>query len=77
MKLKLTWEKELKTFLGTLCLKQLVEKAILDAAGDDYDGCFTGRGAREYAILIDHINKLYSDVFGGKLFDKNNSPVMR
>lgn len=36
---------------------QLLEAALGDAGGDDYDGCFTAHGTAHYEALVEELNK--------------------
>lgn len=60
-KLKLKWELEFHERVLKMSNAELLEEVLCLAGGDDYDGCFTTRGAREYDILFMELNYRLED----------------
>lgn len=44
------WLERHEKYLETMSLHALVEEALSEAPGDDYDGCFSTYGAAEFAL---------------------------
>ena len=69
---KKTLEEQLemhREWLKGLTFADLVYTAIYEAAGDDYDGCFTELGGKEHDITLEFLDNalLSMEEFGGGL----------
>jgi hypothetical protein len=60
-KVKLKWEFAFLERIQKMSNHELMEETLCLAAGDDYDGCFTTQGAREYQLLKAELNHRLKD----------------
>jgi hypothetical protein len=59
----LKWQQRYIDYIRGLSDEKLLETVIYDAAGDDYDGCFTTKGRWMFAAIQEELFKRLPDSF--------------
>ena len=61
MSKKLKWQEDFISDVWHMSNKDLLNATLILAQGDDYDGCFTGRGEWKFNFLRAELDKRLGD----------------